>query len=1326
MIELFIENVKIDLTDNLEISFNYETIDPDKLSNIKNSFSKTVNIPGTPNNNKAFGYIFRYDKHLKDESESNIMNDYDPHKKANWFINKNGKLIQRGYCTLDNIITKNDYEVTYHMTLYGGLGEFFYSLSYNEDGSPKTLVDLFWNWTPMHTIEDISIEPPQYTDINPHAWLVTSPDRWIFSSQYDSIMYDVSNINQILFVVRSVSNSSYYGFLRELPNNHQYPVGSAQMASGETRRRLGTVGNIIVNVPEDAKYLWVGLRVRESISNISTFNYLDPEKESTEVLYVANAANIARSYSLLDPFYNYEGLTPICRDVVFVPTYQGLYEDFDSKHMLVSTRMQNDPASLIDDTTKNRLLLSFPSSFTKDEKTYTTLNSDLNNEGLDQYGLVEFSRDLDPWEAGELRVKEMPIAIRLSKMMQTISNPDNNGGYEVEWDESIKNSFYWNYGWVMLPPLKTEKKELESYDITLPTQTRTLSVNYNYTTQDADLANSFEQQIFNGSVDQGTFQINLTYDLQSRFKAGNTILDNPNNIVWDSYGFEYSVLEIRKIFNVWASVLEVREDGVISSIILDLITINNSNFLSLGDDEIQHIKATVETYYRTSLSNPDWTITEVKSNNIKMTGIKFEDASTSTNPPQWAIGSSRLEIQHNIEVTQPSTIDIHQYMFTCWMYSDALAGSSKEIQSGIYRNTAKPHFDEDYMNGFMFLYNQPLYSLIWDRADSDNLFDLDFNLTNLSSIKQIKGAQFKATDIHKKELFAQSESPMKYLSGFCKLLNYRFITDNISKKIWIKELRNYYQDSSHIFDLTDKVDLGRDISITPVTAKYKNIEIGFDTPMTYPVELFNKNSKDKFNTLKYITNVEYPLENSTLLNDLVFNNTIDWQQNSIYYNIHPQFPKAYNTATISWNLFSKGETNTYDIQSSEQFTLGAPSIIENLTPQNDVFPKNSLFNRDDKITDFDSSLLFLNGFVKNYDVTKTGLDFERQVPFNGVVHDTALLAGGVVAGNQYTTMYTYDITPSSNYYITIVQTKEPSEIHLPNDAIGVAYYNDDTFISTAYTLYDIYSSTDHMLDKVKLENIPSNANNVRVVLLNNLGETWNYQYGFEVFKLVTVGGNQRLSPRTILTNDTYTQYYLNQERCYEYDFSYDKNFYGWGYTSKNENGSASSWVIPFFTKDLYNGYTSTYKWGPSGHILASWNIVKQDGLDKTYKLDDTTFIVDPTFEYNALQANSIAINDNEWKYGYFPSDISTSRIYTSKWENYLDDLYDRNARDVTLYADLTKFGDANDIMRHIYRWKGNLWIITKIHNYKISNVTKDNFTKITIHKIDNIYTWTTD
>ena len=258
MIELYIENKKIDITDDLEINFTYESIDPDKLSSIKNSFSKTVNIPGTASNNITFGHIFRYDKYIPVSDLFKIDNYYDPHKKVNWFINKNGAVINRGYCTLDNILVKNERDITYQLTLYGGIGEFFYSLTYNEDGSPKTLYDMYWNWWP----------------------------------------------------------------------------------------KVGLIGHGTQTTPTN---------------------------ENSKTLYKCSADIVASSYHNLNPLYTYEGTTEIEKDIVFVPCYTGLYEDFDSKHMLVSTFNQNQnyhslSTPYMTNETELKLKESFRDTYTEDKE----------------------------------------------------------------------------------------------------------------------------------------------------------------------------------------------------------------------------------------------------------------------------------------------------------------------------------------------------------------------------------------------------------------------------------------------------------------------------------------------------------------------------------------------------------------------------------------------------------------------------------------------------------------------------------------------------------------------------------------------------------------------------------------------------------------------------------------------------------------------------------------------------------------------------------------------------------------------------------------------
>ena len=212
-------------------------------------------------------------------------------------------------------------------------------------------------------------------------------------------------------------------------------------------------------------------------------NYRDPHDGANTYMKIKTIAEDLRGLAVKMKGYNIymsgssgTGKTTYARtnienDIVFVPCYTGNYEDFDSKAMLVNTGNQNNNVigntKIMTDNVKDLLMNSFPDSFSQDDKTYTTLSKNFDTNG-ERYGLVKFSRDLDPFEAGELRVNEMPYAIRLSKLMEVISNPINNGGYEVEWDESIKLSPYWLYSFVLMNKLKKEKNDVIGYDITTP------------------------------------------------------------------------------------------------------------------------------------------------------------------------------------------------------------------------------------------------------------------------------------------------------------------------------------------------------------------------------------------------------------------------------------------------------------------------------------------------------------------------------------------------------------------------------------------------------------------------------------------------------------------------------------------------------------------------------------------------------------------------------------------------------------------------------------------------------------------------------------------
>lgn len=144
-VRLYIANKLVDCSDELSLPMNYMLEDFNNPTLVKNSFSKTITIPGTKNNNKLFGEIYKLDRmqHYEEftgNPELNGMN-FDPSKRVDFQIFKDADLIESGYMQL-NDISIQDNNISYNITLYGGIGDFFYGLKYKEDGTTRTLADI--------------------------------------------------------------------------------------------------------------------------------------------------------------------------------------------------------------------------------------------------------------------------------------------------------------------------------------------------------------------------------------------------------------------------------------------------------------------------------------------------------------------------------------------------------------------------------------------------------------------------------------------------------------------------------------------------------------------------------------------------------------------------------------------------------------------------------------------------------------------------------------------------------------------------------------------------------------------------------------------------------------------------------------------------------------------------------------------------------------------------------------------------------------------------------------------------------------------------------
>lgn len=309
-IKLFIAGKEVHCSEGISLPMTYTVEDFQNPTIVKNSFSKTISIPGDKNNNKIFGEIYKLGRflHIKEGNFSGVY--FDPSKRVDFGIYNNGYLVESGYMQLNSISIKQAV-ITYNITLYGGLGDFFYGLKYKEDGTIRTLSEL--------------------------QYFITDEDGNVLPSEKEMNF---------------------------------------------------SINKDFVNTCFD----W-----NKSIDGSQIYDY-----------------------------------------ITFIPSYNGLPEDFDNETCLINTNGDS----------------LFPKSITESGTTYTPYNG---------YGLANLNRAYTEWEIRDLRSYMQRPALKLSKLIETICRKENSG-YDVIFDDSFFNNSnpYWSKSFIALPLLSNLVGDTES------------------------------------------------------------------------------------------------------------------------------------------------------------------------------------------------------------------------------------------------------------------------------------------------------------------------------------------------------------------------------------------------------------------------------------------------------------------------------------------------------------------------------------------------------------------------------------------------------------------------------------------------------------------------------------------------------------------------------------------------------------------------------------------------------------------------------------------------------------------------------------------------
>ena len=148
MIELFVETQRIDINESFSTLLTM-AIDDIKDFGAKNTtFSKTIILPGTKNNNKIFGNIFEVNvRNNYDPASDNVGNNFNPAVAADAIIFADNMQVFKGIFRVLEIIIEDGF-IEYECAVFGELGGFVSALANKKiEDLDFSAYNQAWNYT---------------------------------------------------------------------------------------------------------------------------------------------------------------------------------------------------------------------------------------------------------------------------------------------------------------------------------------------------------------------------------------------------------------------------------------------------------------------------------------------------------------------------------------------------------------------------------------------------------------------------------------------------------------------------------------------------------------------------------------------------------------------------------------------------------------------------------------------------------------------------------------------------------------------------------------------------------------------------------------------------------------------------------------------------------------------------------------------------------------------------------------------------------------------------------------------------------------------------
>lgn len=612
---------------------------------------------------------------------------------------------------------------------------------------------------------------------------------------------------------------------------------------------------------------------------------LTQEEENNRVLMHWTKDYIVDSWNeLFNPskkYYNYLDTKDIRHLVTAAATYSGHYADFDN----------------------NKVMSSNPNDSLRQSYGIEASKWNTSKEYTKDYMIFEAPRDLDEHEVCDLRSLYQRPAIKVKAILDAISNPINNGGFNVEWPKEIYTldnplGCYYNLTWLI-----TDRFSFEDYT---PKTEKALEIsqiknnNYSYITFDGDVTT--DTTTMDSPMVQVALNVNIPY---------------PDNIEVKDYFYLQH--------NWWSSAYKTNYQRFTSVIEYDFYYNNTSHRFILCDkkpiDGEDFRRNNFPTFAEGYFNGVTFLETKFINNTIMKRFIN-ETKLIINLPDIPKVQDLQIRVQQKIYYGIASTTYTEMWVNENETQTFLNAGWNFVLVEYSADDETELLPDKRY-EGEAFLYRMYKYisdvgkvenGIIWpntsDKQETDvsftktpfgasvyTLFDNNAESNYISILYDTIKSMVQNTAVDKKILFQGSRTPLDYLLNFTKLLNLKFIYDKLSNTIKIVPNSQYY--TNRVVNIENKIDRSGEIAIKPNYWGSKVFKYQLPPNDSYVKYLYEKKSNKEFLTYMYNTNNFVLNGTNEVLNDFVFNSVMDFNQQSVYYN---EFNTSVLTKGNKWNV----------------------------------------------------------------------------------------------------------------------------------------------------------------------------------------------------------------------------------------------------------------------------------------------------------------------------------------------------------------------------------------------------------------------------------------